>query len=86
MMQFAKAAAILGFEDMLLSDEVNQLHQKFKLHMDMESLSYGTREEYDFRFEIFQKKDAEIEYWNNNQDSFKMGHGMFSTMTEAEAN
>merc|ERR1719353_750926 len=36
--------------------------------------------------EIFQKKDAEIEYWNNNQSDYKLGHGMFSTMTEAEAN
>jgi C1A family cysteine protease len=85
MMHFAKAAAILGFENMFMQDEVSELHMKFKTHMDYEGLTYGTREEYEFRFEIFQKKDAEIEYWNNQQDSYKLGHNMFSTMTDAES-
>jgi C1A family cysteine protease len=66
--------------------QMNPLQEKFAAHMEAESLSYGTREEYEFRMEIFQKKDAEIEYWNNNQSDYKLGHGMFSTMTEAEAN
>lgn len=85
MMHFAKAASILGFQNMFKPEEVNVLQEKFYNHMEMEGLSYGTKEEFDFRFEIFQKKDAEIEYWNNNQSDFKLGHGMFSTMTEAEA-
>jgi hypothetical protein len=71
---------------MFMDQEINELHMKFKTHMDYEGLSYATREEYDFRFEIFQKKDAYIEEMNNSQTDFKLGHGMFSTMTEYEAN
>lgn len=48
-------------------------------------MSYGTKEEFEFRFEIFKQKDAEIKYWNEKQDSFVLGHNMFSTMTEDES-
>ena len=53
--------------------------------MVAEGLSYGTREEYEFRFEIFRKKDKEVDFWNKIQSSFELGHNMFSTMTEEEA-
>ena len=52
--------------------------------MVAEGLSFGTKEEYEFRFELYQKKDAEIREWNEKQSSFVLGHNMFSTMTEAE--
>jgi len=47
-------------------------------------LSYGTQEEFDFRFQIYQQKDAEIQKINAEQDSFTVGHNQFSTYTDAE--
>ena len=85
-MHLAKAASILGFQNMFKPNEAELLmHEKFQYHMELQGLSYGTREEYEFRFEIFKAKDAEIEYWNNNQNDFVLGHGPFSTKTEDEA-
>lgn len=61
------------------------LEEKFQAHINAEGLSFGTKEEYFFRLELFAKIDAEIEEWNNKQDSFRLGHNMFSTMTDFEA-
>ena len=63
----------------------HELHEKFHAHMENEGLSYGTHEEYRFRFQLFQQKEAEIQEWNNKQDSFRLAHNMFSTMTQEEA-
>lgn len=52
--------------------------------MEEWGLSYGTKEEYEFRLGIFGQKDEEIKYWNGKQDSFELGHNMFSTMMEFE--
>ena len=85
-MQFVKGATILGFQNFFENDQVSkELHQRFQEHINAEGLSYGTNEEYQFRLELFKKKDAEINYWNQVQDSFTLGHNMFSTMTDAEA-
>merc|ERR1719331_149202 len=62
-----------------------ELKEKFAAHMVAEGLSYGTKEEYHFRMSIFKDKDAEIQQINNEQDSFRLTHNMFSTMTQAEA-
>lgn len=47
-------------------------------------LSYGTQEEFEFRFQIYAQKEAEILQINAEQDSFKVGHNQFSTWTDAE--
>ena len=76
---------VLGFTSYLPDDQATlELREKFAAHMENEGLSFGTMEEYEFRFEIFKTKDAEINYWNNQQDSYRLGHNMFSTMTESE--
>lgn len=85
MMHFAKAASILGFQGFFKEEAPTAIHEKFASHMEQEGLSFGTKEEYNFRLEIFQKKDDFINYQNTNQDSYELGHNMFSTMTEAEA-
>ena len=85
-MHLAKAASILGFQNMFSDNQASyELHEKFAAHMEDEGLSYGTREEYEFRFELFRKTDVEINEINAKQDSWVAGHNMFSTMTEAEA-
>ena len=83
-MQFAKAASILGFQNFFQPEATSELQEQFASHMESYGLSYGTREEHDFRLELYKKKDIEINYWNKNQDSFELEHNMFSTMTEAE--
>jgi len=45
----------------------------------------GTKGEFDFRFNIFNDKDAYINKVNFEQDSFTLGHNEFSTMTVDEA-
>jgi len=52
-MHFAKAASLLGFQGFFKQEAPTQLHEKFSAHMEAEGLSYGTREEYEFRLEIF---------------------------------
>jgi len=53
--------------------------------MAEQGLSYATPEEYAFRFEIFQKKDAELNEINANpENTFTVAHNFFSTMTPDE--
>ena len=45
----------------------------------------ATREEYEFRFELFMKREAEIAESNANPDNtFTLGHNFMSTMTDFE--
>ena len=53
--------------------------------MEEFGLMIGTKEEFDFRFNIFQAKDAEINKINAEQSSFTLGHNQFSTMTQEES-
>jgi cathepsin L len=51
----------------------------------MYGLSYGTQEEYDFRFNQFAKTDAEINRINSEEgNTFIAGHNKFSTLTQFE--
>jgi len=85
MMHFAKAASILGFQNMFHQEAPRELHEQFHGHMEAEGLSYGTRDEYEFRFEIYRKTDEWINETNMQNNSWTVGHNMFSTMTEAES-
>jgi C1A family cysteine protease len=60
------------------------LMNNFVSHMTEHGLSYGTQEEFEFRFQIYQQKDAEIQRINAEQDSFQVAHNQFSTWTDAE--
>jgi len=53
-------------------------------HIEQEGLLIGTREEFDYRFQIFAEKDTFIEKTNAEQSSFTLGHNMFSTLTYEE--
>ena len=60
-MQFiCKSASFLGMSDFCPEMYDNQLTTPFISHMNRFGISYGTQEEFDFRFQLFQKKDAEI--------------------------
>lgn len=85
MMQLSKAAAMFGFGFHEQREHAHELHERFQAHITANGLSYGTKEEYMYRFAIFKKKNHEIDLWNNNQNSFRLAHNMFSTMTQEEA-
>lgn len=76
---------MLGMDHLCDFRDVNtHLHEKFHAHMSYEGLSFGTKEEYHYRFQIFKAKDAEIEAENQKQDSYRLGHNFLSTMNEKE--
>jgi C1A family cysteine protease len=52
--------------------------------MNEYGLSYGTKEEFKFRFGIFQQIDKELEEINGEQDDYVVAHNQFSTMTPDE--
>jgi len=60
------------------------IHEKFVNHVEEYGLMMGTKEEWDFRFQIFTEKDAYINKINTEQSSFTLGHNMFSTLTYEE--
>ena len=59
---------------------------RFMNHVAEFNINYGTQEEYAFRMNIFAAKDAEYNKINADpENTFVVGHNMFSTMTQAEA-
>ena len=81
------AGAFLGFSSRhckLAMQEEKLISEKFINHMEEYGLMIGTKEEFEFRFRIFQDKDAYINQVNVEQDSFTLGHNMFSTLTKEE--
>jgi len=81
---FCKATAYLGMKDICQKKHESLLMNNFVNHMTEHGLSYGTQEEFVFRFQIYQQKDAEITKINAEQESFIVGHNKFSTWTDAE--
>ena len=47
-------------------------------------ISYGTQEEFEFRMNLFAKKDALLKEINAREDNFTVGHNFMSTWTDAE--
>lgn len=78
------AAALLGFT-CEVSRDADALRSRFNEHAASHGLSFGTKEEYEFRFELFQRTEAEIRRINAEPgNSFTVGHNKFSTWTDAE--
>jgi len=62
----------------------NMLETQFMSHMTTHALSYATKEEYEFRFNLFKQADAAYEAINHEAMTYSVGHNFMSTMTEAE--
>lgn len=64
---------------------MTEIESKFMAHVSFYGLSFGTKEEYKYRLDIFKKNDAEYNLINDNSsNTYTVGHNMFSTMTEHE--
>lgn len=64
-----KGAAIIGFDPLHYCnqsvDPRQELKEKFQAHMEEEGLNFATKDEYEFRFEIFSRAEDEINEWNS---------------------
>jgi C1A family cysteine protease len=66
-------------------DVMFALQEKFVDHVSKYGLSYGTDEEYQFRFQQFTQTDVEIQRINAEEgNTFTAGHNKFSTFTKFE--
>ena len=64
---------------------IGHLEQNFIMHLAEQGISFATKEEYEFRFNLFAAKDAELNEINANpENTFVVGHNMFSTWTHEE--
>jgi len=85
-MNFCTAAAFIGINLCDNTAPVSSVtEQAFIEHLASFGQSYGTAEEYQFRLDLFAKKDAEIQEINSNpENTFTVGHNQFSTWTKDE--
>jgi len=68
------------------SDVEGGVQTRFMEHVANYGISYGTQEEYNFRMELFAKRDAAYNEINEDpENTFVVGHNMFSTLTEDES-
>ena len=84
MQRFCKAAAYLGFNNLCDEPVSLELEQNFIDHVAQYGLSFGTKEEYEFRFQQYAQKDAEIKEINARETSFRVAHNFMSTWTDYE--
>jgi len=54
----------------------------FMGHIARHGLSFGTREEYQFRLNLYMETDKKIKEINFSNNTFTVGHNKFSTWTE----
>ena len=86
MFHLCKAASVLGIHSKhCKKDQLVGIEASFNEHLAAFGKSYGTKEEYNFRMQLFAEKDAEINEINANpENTFTVGHNMFSTWTHDE--
>lgn len=61
-----------------------EIEQSFVEHVSRYGLNFGTKEEYNFRLNLFAQMDAEITKINAEEPNFTVGHNYMSTWTEFE--
>ena len=79
--KFATMAGLSSVTDQQVSPIVER---EFVQHIAEFGKSYGTKEEYQFRLNLFAEKHAEIAESNSQNGSFILGHNQFSDWTSAE--
>jgi C1A family cysteine protease len=81
---FCKTASIVGMKHMCEKNHHHGIKKAFVEHMNEQGLSYGTKEEFKFRLNLFAEIDAEINEMNSQNASFTVGHNHLSTWTTDE--
>ena len=85
MYKLCQAAAYFGLKDHCNEPVSQEIEQAFVEHVSTHGLSFGTKEEYEFRLGLYAQKDAEIKKINADpNNSFTVGHNFMSTWTDFE--
>ena len=74
----------VGYNTISQESHPVELQQAFIEHMSTYGISYGTPEEFEFRMNLFAKKDAEINEINATEENFTVGHNFMSAWTDME--
>jgi len=70
----------------MLNTLTSLMATRFMEHIANYGISYGTTEEFDFRMALFAKRDAAYAEINADpENTFTVGHNMFSTLTQDES-
>jgi len=84
-MKFAIAALLGSASATVLNQHVIDAERAWFDHMDENSLSYGTKEEYEFRKEIFKQTYAEVQIHNNDStNTHQLAANFMATWTKDE--
>lgn len=82
MMHAAYSALVSGHFG-ITQDELNA--SRFSHYMNNYGKSYGTKDEFEFRMNLFALRDQQIEDWNADPSkTHKLSHNKFSDWTEHE--
>ena len=82
---FCKAGTMIGLQTCNDVEGNNfGVNKAFINHVSDYGISYGTKEEFHFRMEIFAANDKRIKETNERQTSFKLAHNKFSTWSKSE--
>ena len=84
MFHLCKHLGMLGLKCRTESPENDTLKAAFVEHINSYGQSYATKEEFQFRFEIFKENDMKIREINAEEKNFQVGHNHFSTLTKDE--
>ena len=85
MSQICSLIANMGIDCESLRIYPNDLENQFQSHIANYGLSYGTHEEYSFRFQQYKETDEIINKINSDpNNTYTSGHNFFSTLTENE--
>jgi len=77
---------MLGITCTVQQPSLDVVRDNFMKHISEYGISYGTKEEFEFRFQIYLENDKIINELNAEPNSFLVGHNLFSTMTKSEYN
>lgn len=84
MYTICKGLGALGIECSVQQPPVDLVRTNFINHVNEYGLSYGTQEEFEFRFQVYLQNDIEINELNAEPNSFLVAHNKFSTLTKEE--
>ena len=79
-----KGLGAIGLSQSQDNMSVDALREQFVSHVNDWGYSYGTKEEFEFRFERYLLAEKDIQEHNAKDMGFKLGHNQFSTWTDAE--
>ena len=79
-----KGLGMLGITCSVQQPSVEVVRENYINHLAEYGISYGTQEEFDYRFQIYLENDKAINEINAEPNSFVVAHNFFSTLSKDE--